>query len=113
MSPSRKPAETKTPTTEKETEEEGSHEERKEEKAHNEKALKEIGDDRQGCSGGAAPQGRKMKQMYLDFGQKHFDWKVCPQCEMMYTPGIPQRRPCTLASTRRWGHGREEALGFL
>ena len=109
MSP-KKPAETKSPTPtkrrkvapptkdtstetckkerEKETEEEESHQkEEREEKSDNEKGKEKEQNGETG-SGSTTPQ-RKMRQMYLDFGQKHLDWKVCPQCEMMYTPGIP------------------------
>ncbi|KAL6077431.1 hypothetical protein QOT17_002306 [Balamuthia mandrillaris] len=35
-------------------------------------------------------QEKKKKQMFLDFGQsKNFDWKECPECKMMYAPGLP------------------------
>lgn len=32
----------------------------------------------------------KLEQLFLDFGQKNFDARICEECGMMYAPGIPE-----------------------
>jgi DNA mismatch repair ATPase MutL len=34
-------------------------------------------------------KAKPLTQMYLDYGQRVFDWQVCALCEMVYAPGVP------------------------
>ena len=47
------------------------------------------------------------KQLYLDFGQKNFDSKVCSVCQMMYCPGLPQEETLHRRFHMTFTHGVE------
>jgi len=49
------------------------------------KILRRPSDSKTGIS---MPKKITSKQLFLDFGQKNFGHRTCPECGMLYSPGI-------------------------